>query len=304
MHVKTVLYREQQLDERFVFLQQQCWSVYDICFCNNKVWTSRGEVMQVGGPLTTPALLYLCLHITSHKITLRCLSPHTTALNPRGCHDSKVAGPASPVCSLPEEGTTCQRISSHPSMFLIFFMPVCTSELVYLWGVTFHQRTGCGLTLVLFLHLLSPGPHISSLLCSLLSPKLPPLLCCSYYKLWLYHHFRIYAFSASHLNNLFISLSLPFVLHSGFSLPTFLSYASPWSSASRTASAHRTRFQPASQSQPARVCMSVPGATTEAGPYHPPSSAHLLYLSAGTLPSTHTVPLHLLRAPGTRKKRR
>lgn len=38
----------------------------------------------------------------------------------------------------------------------------------------------------------------------------------------------------------------------------------------------------------------VPGAATEASPYHPPSSAHLLYLSAGTLPSTHTVLLHLL----------
>lgn len=37
----------------------------------------------------------------------------------------------------------------------------------------------------------------------------------------------------------------------------------------------------------------VPGAAAEASPYHPPSSAHLLYLSAGTLPSTQTVLLHL-----------
>lgn len=52
--------------------------------------------------------------------------------------------------------------------------------------------------------------------------------------------------------------------------------------------AYRTTSQPASESQPARGRLSVPGAAAEAGPYRPPSSAHLLYLSAGTLPSTHT----------------
>lgn len=84
-----------------------------------------------------------------------------------------MAGPACPACSSPREGTACQRISSHPSVFLIFFLPVCTSELVYLRGVTFHQRTGCGLIPVLFLHLPlpslippSPGPRTRSSLSS------------------------------------------------------------------------------------------------------------------------------------------
>lgn len=213
--------------------------------------------------------------------------------------------PVPPVL-LPGEGT-CQRISSHPSVFLIFFLPVCTSELVYLRGVTFHQRTGCGLTLVLFLHLPppsclppSPGPHTSSSLSNYnrsIAFRLHFII---------YPHFSSCFFSfTTQQSSVYLIFSIsPFALCSVYSLPTFLSYASPWSRARRAASAYRTRSQPASESQPAHVRLSVPGAATEAGPYRPPSSAHLLYLSAGTMPSTHTVLLHLPREPGRRERKK
>lgn len=64
----------------------------------------------------------------------------------------------------------------------------------------------------------------------------------------------------------------------------------PGAQPSRETSAYSTRFQPASESTPACVCLSLPEAATEACPYHHPSSAHLLYLSAGTLPSIHSSP--------------
>lgn len=119
----------------------------------------------------------------------------------------------------------------------------------------------------------------------------------------IYLQFWLYAFSASPLNSLLPGfLYLSFALCSGFSLPTSLSYSSPWRRANRAASAYIIRPQPASESQPACVRLSVPGAATEAGPYLPPSSAHLLYLSAGSLPSTHTVPIHLRREPGRTAK--
>lgn len=41
---------------------------------------------------------------------------------------------------------------------------------------------------------------------------------------------------------------------------------------------------------PLSLSLSVPGAAAEACPYRPLSSAHLLYLSAGTLPFTHCSP--------------
>lgn len=46
----------------------------------------------------------------------------------------------------------------------------------------------------------------------------------------------------------------------------------------------------------------MPGAAAETSPYHPPLSAHLLYLSAGTLPSAQTDRLHLPWDPGWRGK--
>lgn len=99
-------------------------------FSTSDFW---GEVMLVGGLRTTRLLLYLWLR-AQHDIT----PPHNIP-QPCRCHGSGVAGPARPACSLPGEGATCQRRSSHPSTFLIFFLPVCTSEQVYLPGVTFHQ---------------------------------------------------------------------------------------------------------------------------------------------------------------------
>lgn len=58
---------------------------------------------------------------------------------------------------------------------------------------------------------------------------------------------------------------------------------------------------PLSLSLSVYACLCL-GPATEAGPYRTPSSAHLQYLSAGTLPSTHTVPLHLPREPGRRRE--
>lgn len=77
----------------------------------------------------------------------------------------------------------------------------------------------------------------------------------------------------------------------------------PGAQPSRETSAYSTRFQPASESTPACVCLSLPEAATEACPYHHPSSAHLLYLSAGTLPSIHSSPFgERTRWKGRKKK--
>lgn len=185
----------------------------------------------------------------------------------------------------------CQRISSHQSLFLIFFQLVCTSEVVYLLRVTFHQRTGSDLTFRPFplcpfsrtSHIISPQ-HASSgsgYKESAFSSNFLP-------------HFRVlsgFAFAASRR---FLLPYLPgfrlFGLCSGFSLPVFLYCASTWSCATGAASAQRTRFQPALKSQPAHGCLSVPGAATAACPYYSPTSAHLLYLSAGALSSIHGSP--------------
>lgn len=201
-----------------------------------------------------------------------------------------MAGPACPACSSPGEGTACQRISSQPS---IYFLPVCTLS----WFTCEESRsTGVQDVASLFLNFPPPStlslslsfPWVSHTIISFHYVELKPRRS-STHSIF-YPHFWLHAFSASPLSNhsftLFcLPLRLPSILL--FSLPTFLSCASPWSRA-RRALAYRTTSQPASESQPARGRLSVPGAAAEAGPYRPPSSAHLLYLSAGTLPSTHT----------------
>lgn len=168
-------------------------------------------------------MLYLCLRAQTSR-------PRTPSAQPCGRHGSRVAGPAFPARSSPAEEITCQRVSSHPSVFLIFFLPVCTSELVYLRGVTFHQCTGSGLALVLFLNPPSPGlTHHHLFPARRAAAAL--LLFCSHSII--YPHFFLVACFFSFTTQqspvcLILSISL-FALHSGFSLPTFLSYASAWS---------------------------------------------------------------------------
>lgn len=52
------------------------------------------------------------------------------------------------------------------------------------------------------------------------------------------------------------------------------------------------------------VYVSLPEATTEASPYHHPSSAHPLYLSAGTLPSIHSSPRLVREQDGRKEEKR
>lgn len=103
--------------------------------------------MHLGGFLTTQSLPYLPRsgsNLPQNDIMVS--NPTHQALNPAVVSGSKVVWPAHPVCSSLGEETMCQRISSHQSLFLIFFLLVCPSEVVYLQGVTFRQRTGSDLT--------------------------------------------------------------------------------------------------------------------------------------------------------------
>ena len=174
-------------------------------------------------PPDNPCSAFFCAcacNLPRNDITLS--APTQPSTQPCGCHGSKVAGPARPACSLPGEGTTCQRISSHPSVVLIFFLAVCTSELVYLWEVTFHQCTGYGLTL-LHSFFISLRLHFSLIPRGLthhpLFPACSPLtkaattlsLFLFVYTVIIYLRFWLCAFSALPLNNLpfnWFSLSL------------------------------------------------------------------------------------------------
>lgn len=132
-----------------------CWSEsITCCQCATSASSQQGQNFTKWGNAGRwpPDNLYSASPVpvhstTTHRMTSLCLPPQHC-----GCHSSRVAGPARPACSLPGEGTTCQRISSHQSMFLIFSLPVCTSELVYLPWVTFHQKTGRGLSLVFYVY--------------------------------------------------------------------------------------------------------------------------------------------------------
>lgn len=175
--------------------------------------------------------------------------PHTP------CHGSRMAGPACPACSSPEEGTTCQRKSSQLSTY---FPSVCTSS----WFTCDDSQS-------------NSIQEVASVLCSYLISFLLQLFLLfpqvseNYlFPLWWVKTARLYRLSSLLINSYFLpstldichfcghsltifclSLHLPAVLL--FSLPTFLSCASPRSRARRAASAYRATSQPASESQPA-----------------------------------------------------
>ncbi|MEQ2181735.1 hypothetical protein GOODEAATRI_014552 [Goodea atripinnis] len=107
----------------------------------------------------------------------------------------------------------CQRITSHPSLFLIVFVLVCTVELVYLQEVTFHQLKGCDFSLAVF-----PQFHSSA------TQSIKSEICAKIYYLYLLSG-QILCFFSLFSGSVFFF----FGFHSGFSLPTFLSCVSSWS---------------------------------------------------------------------------
>lgn len=95
--------------------------------------------------------------------------------------------------------------------------------------------------------------------------------------------FQLHLSTIALLPDFCLSLCLPSILF--FPFPRFFAYASPWSRARRAEEPGPNL--PPSLGLPVYACLCL-GLWRRPAPYRPPSSAHLLYLSAGSLPSTHT----------------
>lgn len=86
--------------------------------------------MQVGGLFDNVRLAFTCAYTSTHL--LQIISHKNDGVLSAPAHSTPGAAMAAkwrnrPVYAIAHrEGTMCQRISSHPSMFLIFFLPVCT----------------------------------------------------------------------------------------------------------------------------------------------------------------------------------
>lgn len=245
-------------------------------------------------------LVNLCapLHVLVHAATLNCITSSChTVYSALPC--SRVVGPACPAFRKE------QRVRGWVVIHQCFSSSFCLSAPLS-WFTCEESRStsvqdvallsySCLISLLLHLH-----SHIIIILFQL--AELQPL------------HFSIiwpsildvcfFSFHPSTIS-LFpcfcLSLPLPSILHVLF--PRF----SPMPHLGAEPIEQHLHTEPGPNLPPSPslpvYASSVPGAATEAGPYRPPSSVHLLYLSAGTLPSTHTVPLHLPREPGRRDKK-
>ncbi|KAK5611156.1 hypothetical protein CRENBAI_021116 [Crenichthys baileyi] len=150
----------------------------------------------------------------------------------------------------------CQTISSHPSLFLIVFLLVCTDELVYLQEVTFHQHKGCDFSLAVF-----PQFHSSA------TQSIQSVIFAKIYYLYLLSG-QILCFFSLFSGSVFFFFWIPF-----WFFPSHVSFLCLILECSQREQHQRTesRSQPAFESLPAHVCLFVPAAATRAAsPYRPP----------------------------------
>lgn len=255
-----------------------------------------GEVMQVGGLWSTCALLYMCLCIQPHLMALRRLATSST----QPCLAAEWWD--RPVLPSGKE----QRVRGWVVIHQCFSSSFCLSAPLS-WFTCEESRStsvqdvaslsySCLISLLLHLH-----SHIIIILFQL--AELQPLLRFSiiYPSTLDVCFFSLYPSTISLFPCFCLSLPLPSILLVPF--PRF----SPMPHLGAEPIEQHLHTEPGPNLPPSLslpvYASSVPGAATEAGPYRPPSSVHLLYLSAGTLPSTHTVPLHLPREPGRRDKK-
>lgn len=258
--------------------------------------TVIGEVMQVGGLWSTCALLYMCLCIQPHLMALRLLAtpsaqPCLTAewwdrpVLPSGkeqrvrggvvihqCFSSSfcLSAPLSQFTCEESRSTSVQDVASLSYSCLISLLPHLHSHIIII--------------IIIFFQLAGLQPLLRF---PIIYPSIVDVC-----------FFSFHPSTISVFPWFCLSLPLPSILLAPF--PRF----SPMPHLGAEPTEQHLHTEPGpnlplSLSLPV-YASSVPGAATEAGPYRPPSSVHLLYLSAGTLPSTHTVPLHLPREPGRR----